>query len=273
VVAPLGCRERGASVDRRFASRYDCLQTVTALFRTRWRILALGLVLAVAACGGGSASQISTSPTATTPTSAGGNLFGNPGFEDGRDPWFSLKPPDFLVSEDVAHSGKASAFLPFRADKDEEGNKIYYLVQEIQPKELPEVISGYYRVENWNKGTEKQYLQFVVIVFGADNLPGGYVNHQIRYLLAGINEPPFAIGNAQFVFLSLEDPPVGEWVHFERNLRDDFKKFWGAVPEDFENIRILFEVRYDDKKVGEGPLGADVYYDDMYTGPAPTTQP
>ena len=31
----------------------------------------------------------------------------------------------------------------------------------------------------------------------------------------------------------------------------------------------IFEVRYDDKQVGEGPLGADVYYDDLYFGPAP----
>ncbi len=42
------------------------------------------------------------------------------------------------------------------------------------------------------------------------------------------------------------------------------------MPENFENIRVLFEVRYDDKIVGEGPLAADVYYDDLYFGPAPS---
>lgn len=223
----------------------------------RWGILTLGLLLVAAACGDDS----STAP-------ATGNVFANPGFETGRDPWFSLKPPDFILSEDVAHSGEASAYLPLRADENEEDVKIMYLVQEVKPQELPEVISGYYRVENWDKGTEKQYLQFVVIVWGADNLPGGFNNHQIRYLLSGIKAPPFAIRNAQFVFINTEDPPLNQWVHFQRNLREDFERFWGAIPRDFEQIRVLFEVRYDDKKIGEGPLGADVYYDDLYLGPA-----
>jgi len=229
--------------------------------RIRWPILAMALLALIMGCDDGE----SAAPAA-------GNLFGNPGFEDGRDPWFSLKPPDFTVSTDVAHSGGASALLPLAADKSEEGIKIIYLVQEVKPRELPAVIAGYYRVENWNKGTKKQYLQFVVIVFGADNLPGGFVNHQIRYLLSGVEAPPFAIGNAHFVFLSRDDPPIGEWVPFQRNLREDFEKFWGAVPENFEHIRVLFEVRYDDKDIGEGPLAADVYYDDLYLGPAPSPQ-
>ncbi len=113
------------------------------------------------------------------------------------------------------------------------------------------------------------YLQFVVIVFGATNLPGGYSNHQIRYILAGLQSPPFGIANADFVFLTREDPVIGEWVDFERNLADDFEEAWGAVPENFEKIRVLFEVRYDDKLAGEGPIASDVYYDDLYMGPAP----
>lgn len=241
--------------------------------RIRWPILALGLLLMAAACGDGSeppsraAAPCGEGPQPPPPTD---NVFANPGFEDGGAPWCFLKPPAFIVSEDVAHSGSTSARLPFRADESEEGNKIAYLVQEIKMEELPEVLSGYYRVENWSKGTEKQYLQFVVIVWGADNAPSGFQNHQIRYLLAGIDSPPFAIANAQFVFVSRDDPPVGEWVRFERNLREDFENLWGAVPQGFEYIRVLFEVRYDDKAVGEGPLGADVYYDDLYLGPAPS---
>lgn len=249
----------------------------------RWTILALGLLLVATACGDGGDDNDGGSepspPAATLAAICGDslvsppstdNVFPNPGFEDGTEPWCSLKPPAFAISQDVAHSGKSSAYLPFRADESEADNKIFYLVQEIDLHELPEVISGYYRVENWQKGTEKQYLQFVVILFGASNAPTGAGNHQIRYLLSGIAAPPFQIGNAKFVFLSRDEPPVGEWVRFERNLREDFEKFWGAIPVNFEKIRVLFEVRYDDKQIGEGPVAADVYYDDLYLGPAPS---
>ena len=199
-----------------------------------------------------------------------GNLLGNPGFEDGADPWFSLKPPNFTVSiKDVAHSGSASALLRMRAQPEDEGTKVFYLVQEVNPGEFLELISGYYRVDHWVRGTKKQYLQFVVIVFGADDLSPPFLNHQIRYLLAGIENEPFAIGNARFVLLGKEDPAPGQWVSFRRNLRQDFQQLWGAVPERFENIRLLFEVRYDDKAAGEGPIEADVYYDDLYMGRAP----
>jgi len=197
------------------------------------------------------------------------NQFVNPGFEEGSTPWFSLTPPDFIVSDEVAHSGRASALLELRANTPEDGTKISYLVQEIQPEEFPEVISGSYRVEKWVRGTEKQYLQVAVIAFGAPNLPGDFANHQIRYILAGIEEKPLSIGNAHFVFLGNGGPSLGEWGEFQGTVREDFRRLWGAVPEDYEKIRVLFEVRYDDKAHGEGPVEADVYYDDLYSGPAP----
>jgi hypothetical protein len=234
--------------------------------------LLLLAVIAWACGGGGDASTSGESRVCeerpTSPASEGDNLFVNGGFEDGTDPWCHLKPPPFTTAG-VARDGDASAFLDFSATLDETDNKIGYLVQELDLHELPEVVSGDYRVENWEKGTEKQYLQFVVIVFGGDSPPQDFANHQIRYILAGIKSPPFAISNAQFVFLTREDPVQGEWVHFERNLREDFEKFWGKVPTNFDKIRFLFEVRYDDKKAGEGPVNADVYYDNLYIGPAP----
>lgn len=155
-----------------------------------------------------------------------------------------------------------------RAEQRIEGTKVFYLVQEVTPQEFPEIMSGNYRVTKWVRGTRLQYLQFAVIAFGANNLPGSFSNHQIRYILAGIDEEPFAIANAHFVFLSREDPTLNEWVPFQVNVKDDFLKLWGAVPE-YEMIRILFEVRYDDKAAGECPVEADVYYDDLYFGPAP----
>jgi hypothetical protein len=215
---------------------------------------------AIAACAGSQEEPASQ-------TSPQGNVFQNPGLEEGRDPWFSLDEPAFILSDDTAHTGEASALLRMRADPQDEGSKVFYLVQEVTPAQFPEVVSGSYKVTLWTPGTRLQYLQFVVIAFGADNLPGRYPNHQIRYILAGIDEEPFLIGNARFVFLSREDPPLQEWVPFRLNVRDDFQRLWGAVPEGFEKIRVLFEVRYDGKARGEAPE-ADVYYDDLYFGPA-----
>jgi len=269
-------------------------------------IASLALFALVVACGGedGGTTVVpgetpATTPLATlteTPTPSGtpasdcvpqapiegqANIFHNPGLEEGREPWCSLhlgEVASFEVSQDYAHSGQSSALLRMRVPAEEAGYaKVFYLVQEVMPQEFPDVISGYYRVENWTKGTPKQYLQFVVILcresqgrdcaLGATNLTGDF-NHQIRYILAGISEPPFEITNARFVFLTKEEPKQGEWVYFERNIKQDFEELWGAVPEGFDKIRVLFEVRYDDKEAGPSPANADVYYDDLYMGPA-----
>lgn len=226
-------------------------------------IASIVAAVVLAACDGGGDGQP-------------GNVFQNPGFEGGRDPWFSLRPPDFILSEEQANSGGSSALLVMRAGPEDEGAKVFYLVQEVNPEEFPEVVSGHYRVTKWERGTDLQYLQFVVIAIGADNLPGRpptypdpFPNHQIRYPLAGIDREPFQIANAHFIFLSREDPPLDQWVPFSVNVKEDFQRLWGAAPEGYETIRILFEVRYDSKAIGEGPLAADVYYDDLYFGPAP----
>jgi hypothetical protein len=243
------------------------------------------LLTLIVACGGGGEEPTAV-PTATStwpitpvtsdcvpqaPLEGQANLFHNPGFESGREPWCSLhlgEVAPFEVSEDFAHSGESSAYLKMRVPAEEEGDaKVFYLVQEVTPTEFPELISGYYRVENWVKGTPKQYLQFVVIAFDVPNLTPVYPNHQMRYPLAGISEEPFEIANAFFVFLSKEEPKTGEWVYFERNIKEDFQQLWGTAPAGFSKLRILFEVRYDDKEAGSA-AEADVYYDDLYMGPA-----
>jgi len=223
-------------------------------------LLAVAVLPAWAACGG------TESP----------NLFGNPSFEEGEEPWISLTTPAwgprFSISEDVAHTGQQSALLEMRALEDA-GAKVFGVVQEVQPEEFPELISGYYRVGEWTRGTDIQYLQFVVIVMDATNMPGEFSSHdirnyQIRYLLAGIDHPPFGISNAKFIFVGTEEPASSDWVYFERNVRQDFIDQWGAAPEGFSNIRVLFEVRYDDKEAGVTDVSADVFYDDLYLGPA-----
>jgi hypothetical protein len=268
-------------------------------------VLTIGLAVAAACSGGGENEQATgtTAPVSTIPPSTGtpvgtpaptleprptltpgayeppagsANVFGNPGFEEGIKYWFSLRTDQMVETSDVAHSGVASAYLKMRDTADATGAKVYYLIQEVAPAQFPELISGYYRVDNWKRGTLKQYLQFVVILFAPTNLTVDkqgspmstpFPNYQIRYPLAGISEEPFLIGNAFFIFLGKEDPRQGEWVYFEENIKKDFQEKWGAVPEGYSKMRLLFEVRYDDKEAG-AVSEADVYYDDLYMGPA-----
>ena len=203
-------------------------------------------------------------------SSSSGNLLLNPGLEEGAEPWISLEPTSgFVVSQKQALTGFSSALLPMDDPVEAEGSKVYYLVQEVSPDEFPDVVRGNYFVENWSRGTAKQYIQFVVIAIGASNNPVTQANnYQLRYLLSGIAAEPFPIGNARFLFVSQEDPVQGQWIPFEANVKDDFQRLWGAVPEGFETLRILFEVRYDGKVAGDGAPRADVYYDDLHFGSA-----
>jgi hypothetical protein len=57
-------------------------------------------------------------------------------------------------------------------------------------------------------------------------------------------------------------------VPFQANIREDFERLWGEAPEGYDKIRVLFEVRWDDKAAGDGAPQADVFYDDLYVGPA-----
>jgi hypothetical protein len=224
----------------------------------------LALAALAAACGGDDDAPSSTPGT-------DGNLLANAGFEAGEDPWIGLHggETDFAVTDAQALSGTNSALLHMRDVPNDEGegathSKVYYLVQEITPEAMPEVVRGNYFVENWVEGAPHQYLQFVIIAFDPENFEAG--NWQIRYPLAGIDSQPFAIGNAKFNFVSREAPVQGQWVPFEVHPRDDFEELWGQVPEGFTSLRLLFEVRWDNKVFGEGSPSADVYYDDLYAG-------
>jgi glycosidase len=108
---------------------------------------------------------------------------------------------------------------------------------------FPEWISGYYRVEGWQKGTPLQYLQFVVIAVPEETA----ANIQIRYLLAGTDVEPFRIDNAKFVFVGKEEPLTGQWVSLTGTWRRTSEQLWGGIPEDLTEVRVFFEARYDSR--------------------------
>lgn len=259
------------------------------------RLVSLFMVPLVlfAACGQSSGGKATPAPSASpvptadpncssTPSApAPGNALQNGGFESGSEPWTSLTTPEwgtrFKVTQEKARSGSHSAYLQLRSE-DGGATKVYGVVQEFSPGQLQETLSGYYYVDRWEQGTPKQYLQFVVIVHGASNIPQevrglGANNHQIRYILAGVDTQPTDIANSRYVFVAKDQPKVGQWVHFERNVRQDFCELWGSLPAGFTSIRVFFETRWDDRKDTDGPSSADVYYDDLYWGPASGATP
>ena len=238
--------------------------------------LAVFAVAFLVACGDETGRPETTTscerPAITEAVAADGNLFANGGFEEGSEPWCSLDSSawgtPFSISDERAFVGEWSALLQLRSDDGGEA-RVYGVVQEVAAGEFPETLSAEYFVERWEQGTSIQYLQAVVIVWGADNVSQeltGIGNHQIRYILAGVDSQPTFISNARYVMVSEDQPRVGEWVRFERDVRQDFLELWGIVPEGFDRLRVLFEVRWDDRTSDDGPSSADVYYDDLYFG-------
>ena len=241
-----------------------------------WLLAPAAFFVLMTTCGEGAAPAACGEFTPTRAASTQGNVFANPGFEEGAGPWCSLATETwgtpFSVSQQQAHSGASSALLQLRSQEGGEV-RVFGLLQEVAPERLPDVLSGCYYVDRWERGTAKQYLQAVVIAFESSNLPpevAQATNHQLRYILAGVESQPTFISNARYVMLSTDAPKQGEWVCFERNIRQDFQELWGAVPEGFGKLRVLFEVRWDDRQPSDGPSAADVYYDDLYLGPAAT---
>lgn len=231
-------------------------------------LLAIASVaLTLTACGGGDGGDTTGTLTLTPAPNPPGNLLINGSFEQGGEPWMSLDPEsNFQVTDAQSLDGHFSARLQMNDDQASFGDRVYDVAQEITPGQMPEVIRGAYRVENWQRGTAKQYLQFAVIAYGPDNFPTTVDNWQLRYLLAGVEEAPLIINNARYLKYSGADPVQDTWVTFEAPIRKDFLEQWQVIPQGFEKLRLLFEVRFDDKTEADGVSRADVYYDNLYIG-------
>ncbi len=195
------------------------------------------------------------------------NLLSNGGFEDGRDPWWSFGNDnwvDFVLDDSKARSGSKSLHLSLIGKDTGQKHLVAGAIQEVECDRFPDHISGYYYVDQWNRASAKQYLQFVVIVFEDESRPG-WTNHQIRYPLTGADEQPFNIANAKYIFIGTEEPVTGKWVRFQRDLASDFLDKWGRIPANFGAIRVYLEVRYDEAPEA-GAKMAEVYFDDLTLG-------
>jgi len=215
-----------------------------------------------------------------------GNQLRNPGFEANGEGWGKIedsKGVGFeLVSEPV-HSGKGAAHLvaSWQPGSRERPVMVRNAVQEISPPRFPDRIGGWYRVDRWDYDSDEGSLQLQVIVspigdprtreivesnYDEDQeIHPDLNNYQLRYQLAGPTEDPEDGGNIKNRVVDKGPPPLGTWVHFDLPIKSDFEELWGTVPANYQQLRAMFVVRWDDKPEGAA-VHADVYYDDLFFG-------
>jgi len=208
----------------------------------------------------------------------GENLLPNPGFEAGAEGWSIREQSEhwgeFRVVDDPVHSGAGAVHLRLHhgATLPPRRVKVYGVIHELSGVPFPETLGGFYRVERWEKSSERTalYLQAVVIVHvdpsdGSPKPELDEANYQLRYYLTGLDEAPFLLSNAKVAFVSKGQPTLGAWQRFEIPVRDDMERLWGVIPDGASRVSILFEARWDKMRRGES-VYADVYYDDLFVG-------
>jgi hypothetical protein len=141
-------------------------------------------------------------------------------------------------------------------------------MQEVVPgKGFPECLEGWWKVDQWQRGTAKQYIQAVII--SSVKIPGGG-DKQIRMVLSGMEQPSYNLTNARYFFADPArsfTPRLGEWVEFRCETAKWFAEAWGSLPDPSLPVKVFVEARFDDRKEGDGPSVADVYFDDLWLGP------
>lgn len=235
--------------------------TITIQFMRKSILILLAMVIAFSV----SCEKLGASKA---PISRPGNLLTNPSFEEDFKGWYWLDWSKvwgpFNISDKVRHTGRKSAYIKIDERPGSPSKKIHGVVQTLKPDKFPKIAAGWYRIENWKRGVPRQYLQFVVIAWQdyEDN-----PNFQLRYVLAGVTQQPLPISNARYTILANGiEPETDKWIYFEVNIRDDFQKLWGKIPDNYSKLDFFWEARFDDDPAGAAHIRADAYYDDLYVG-------
>lgn len=215
-----------------------------------------------------------------------GNQLRNPGFEAGTKGWG--KPGrrssiSFEIANKPVHSGDRSARLvaSWQPGDNERPVSVRSATQEISPARFPDRIAGWYRVDRWEDVPDESTLQLQILVavfgdprtreivepddFDDPSVHARLENFQLRYQLAGPTEEPEDGANIKNRVIGKGPPDLGSWVRFDLPVKLDFEQRWGVVPANYQFLRVMFAVRWDDKEEGAA-LHADVYYDDLFFG-------
>lgn len=217
------------------------------------------------------------------PWKDGENLLANASFEEGRDPWQTLVGAisywnDFSVSPDHAYLGTHSALLSLTSQGEiERGVRVWGLMRDVETTEIPRKIAGTYRVENWTRGTEAQYIQAVIALNPPEEgfpriakrhpfFESNRVPLQLAWVLCGIKQEPYPIESRKVIFAGPREPAPDKWIKFEFDIHEALLDTWGAIPSHCGNLRVYFEARFDGYHAGDGEVSARVYFDDLFLG-------
>lgn len=240
----------------------------------RWMVLASMGLLAL-----GCEERAEPVADAETPTQqtreerASSNLLRNASFEDDtRAPWFDFADRNpgawgaMAIGASRQKEGNRAALLELDSEGVTGPVRVLGAVQEISGVACPAYVSGWYLVEDWERGCEKQYLQVVAIASGGQT-PPGVTNYQVARTLAGVPEAPIVMKNRRFEIDGPAEPVIGEWVFFEIDLAAMFLRQWQLTPSSDATLRLFFEVRYDGRSASDPRAHAWVWFDDLYAGP------
>lgn len=220
------------------------------------------------------------------------NLLTDPGFEDGGQTWFWFEgskawPGPFevvslndTVPEHVRsgqHALKTLAGPTNRSHPTTVAGAIQNLTADELDGELPETLSGHYRVATWEPGNARAYVQVVISLYPPSDGTGTPCPFpaslqtapcQIAYPLTGIDQAPFVMANRQFVPLGQGTPMMDQWVEFEASPSEDFEELWDARPENVSELWVYLETRYEYPEDVEErePVELEVYWDDVFLG-------
>ena len=115
----------------------------------------------------------------------------------------------------------------------------------------------------------------LVVIDRSHSLGENLGQAQLRYIISGSVDAPLQISNAQYLFVEKTRqavPPLNTWTHFSVNPRKDYQENWHYTPGKGSELRILFEARFDQRRPGQAPARADVYFDNLYMGPKTATR-
>ena len=212
-------------------------------------LVCASLIVLVISSGCGAFEE---SPPEATPTPSAMNVLVDAGFEGSAPAWTTFPPTTSTehISADHARSGASSLAVSIGT------YPAMAAVQSVNPKDFPEFLSGYYRIDHWREGDA--YLQFVVKARAANGGP----DLDVRFLIAGAALPPETGPDARYVFLSRGEPATGDWTYFAYPLKDAFEHHAGGVPTSWASIDVSLEIHG-----GRAGAAETAYFDDVYLGP------